>query len=382
MAARKPTDHDMGNTRLFLRSLLIPLFATSVYVLWIRDSGFFQHISKAINTGHQIDGEPVRTHYTGITKLDDLLTIFVTFYYPLVSKAGQDMFGDWLVGDMLPTTILFTVACLAEGYRERQGNGYRRWWIALPGLWMLSYQLFGTSVIMPLFAFLHLGGSPASTAKLATPVSSRIAAGLIPAAFIGGFAPMLATILPLGLDSNVMQKVIAGCQLYPLLIAVILAMFYYQPGDKSKKGVLTNSYLFLAFIATVVRIVTLFRLQQTGEFFKWAKQLWWLDFSETATPVGATALFLKYDALITGIAGIIWVGILASDAGVKDVWAMLAICGVVGGPGAAMGAGLFMREGRIAGLAKAEERRKLRDSDQAGYGTATPAVPAGDVRAE
>lgn len=121
----------MSYSRLFLRSLLIPLVATSFYVLWVRDSGFFRHVGGTIRSGHHIDGAPVRTTYTGIEGVDEVLTLFVTFYYPLVSRVGREKLGDWLVADMLGTTVLFTTACLAEGYRERQENGFSRWWIAL-----------------------------------------------------------------------------------------------------------------------------------------------------------------------------------------------------------------------------------------------------------
>ncbi|TID18570.1 atmA protein [Venturia nashicola] len=306
----------------------------------------------------------LRTRWTGIRRIDNLVSLFVLFFMPLVDykSPGLSMHGLHFGGQLASYWILVVI----ESFRG--GNGGRA--VALMSLWGMLGELLGVALAIPAFCFVHLLTSPTVAAQSLSSFSiSEKDLMILPwSAGLGHFIPI---IIGLGTRSSVTTPMWKSKQFWlvarlfhPILTAIIHFVLSKALSDHapsvggSYMRDLQALYDFATYVAIVPHLATMSIsiLSQLGpgvfapkypEFFNLRKVFLPTPFWSNVTKVTGIAegakQFLQWDELISCSSILVWAWAvnrtgLSGVSGASGNLRMLlrtANMMVVGGPAAA-----------------------------------------------
>ena len=86
-------------------------------LLLIEKNGWGDMIRAALEEGILPNGEPLRTHYTGLGPLDTLLTTLVRFFYTVAvwERPPLSVFFAYFAGQIVPVHSVLVLEGLREG---------------------------------------------------------------------------------------------------------------------------------------------------------------------------------------------------------------------------------------------------------------------------
>jgi len=275
--------------------------------------------------------------YVGLSRIDDLLCVLVTFFHSSFDPATLPFTADFAVSLAAPVALTFIEAARAG----------RSLVLAFPSALGVFYQLRGAGVAFPLFWLaLILSGHTRLNRAAAWIDQARAEAALF--AVLAGFA--LPSVLMLTLQDPV---VTAFWQFFPLWMWVAQAgHLFFRPSSRyHTSGYWTVQATFIfTFIASAISHIAI--IWATRDNFVLLRTLYvppLLPGNPATTSVQMAAhAFLQWDAVFTlgsSLLGTLWFANNAKEASLVVLWD--GIASVVMGPGAAVSGVLLWREWRL-----------------------------------
>ncbi|KAE9962799.1 hypothetical protein BLS_010007 [Venturia inaequalis] len=306
----------------------------------------------------------LRTHWTGIKRIDNLISLFVLFFMPLVDykSPGLSMHGFHFGGQLASYWILVVI----ESFRG--GNVGRA--VAIMSLWGMFGEILGVALAIPAFCFVHLLTSPTVAAQSLSSFSiSEKDLMILPwSTGLGHFIPILMGLRTRSSVTTPMWKSkqfwLVARLFHPVFTAVIhfvLSKALSDPAPSvggSHVRDLQALYDFATYIAVVPHLATMSVsiLSQLGpgvfapkysEFFNPIKVFvptpFWSNVSKVANITEGAKQFLQWDELISCSSIVVWAWAvnrtgLSGVSGASGTLSMLlrtANMMIIGGPAAA-----------------------------------------------
>ncbi|EED18129.1 conserved hypothetical protein [Talaromyces stipitatus ATCC 10500] len=191
-------------------SIFIALSAISIPLLWFPMllNGTLDDISEAIENNVLPDGTPLKTKYSGVSFFDNILSILVAFFYALAN--GSYLGARLMLADLGATLHVALGWMVVESIR----NGKKPWYLSLPGLLGVLWNVAGAGIVLPLYCLIHIQ-TPMNDYKIS--VSHSIS--LIPAMLVSSIPFCLMIIPPKdgNYSADQHQNTIAVFQFAPLI---------------------------------------------------------------------------------------------------------------------------------------------------------------------
>ncbi|KAL1958967.1 hypothetical protein VTO42DRAFT_3520 [Malbranchea cinnamomea] len=305
---------------------LFSLFALYAIFYFSEINGLNRLSLSAVDAGvlPGTDNVPLRTVYTGIKPLDQLLTVLGTFFWPVVD--GQNI---TLTLHSISFSGAFGAAWMLvvlEAWRD----GNSRTIAAFPAVFGLTAQIMTYAFATPLYCGFQLANS--ITAQKPTAANIRISRPVlhcIPLAFIIGYMIPSALMLVAPVSTDTKQILIASWQPWPAYVSILVTIvdILFSPRRKVEPGratlrALRRVYAF-AFATTAlphivswtvslasVRVPFLFNEKYLDalhprEVFKiafpWSKPTLQVD-----SVAAGVHVFLRWDFLIGSLGVLLW----------------------------------------------------------------------------
>ncbi|EFZ02991.1 hypothetical protein MAA_00065 [Metarhizium robertsii ARSEF 23] len=212
--------------------LLLALLSLSVFyfIFYFADANGLRALGDAAQHAQTLPGldVPLRTRYTGLAPLDQLLTTLTVFFWPVGdgSQPALTLHSVAFSGTFASAWILVTL----ESWRKGSAGTAA----AFPAVLGLTAQVLTFAFATPLYALLHLCYS--TTATNPTTTNMRIPHTVLralPHVFtVAMFVPSLLMIVPLSetMTHDLKQICIAVWQPWPAYVAVLLVAAYLVGG--------------------------------------------------------------------------------------------------------------------------------------------------------
>lgn len=345
-------------------------------------SAMIPMLTMAKKTGLMPDGEPVRTYYTGVEVLDDILTGLVVFFTLLMD--GHDdashRFSLWFLPQIAPLMV--------HMYWETTKR--RSPFARIPTLFGLAMQLYTGGIMLPIYYALSALTSSAVPKQPRGDAEGK-ARALLPAVILAFFVPSVALFLsPQSVPLDTKQIVAAVWQFFPLWMAILYNVFRVllhtersaPPGSDAVSDAQTRAalkwvkraYLFCGLVCAAAHIYVLYTTLVTDaspgallKVFVPYTLYHYLPVPPPASDVAdyrrATRQLFQFDWLCMTVASLVffgWSHVATARQGKKDMglggWlARVAVLSVLGGPGAAISWAAFAREERILALQRVKK---------------------------
>ncbi|TWU71182.1 hypothetical protein ED733_001149 [Metarhizium rileyi] len=218
--------------------LVLPLLSLSAvyFIFYFADANGLRELGEAAQHAGKLPGldEPLRTYYTGLRPLDQILTTLTIFFWPLSdgTQPGLTLHSIAFSGTFSSAWILVTL----ESWRK--GNAWTA--AAFPAVAGLVAQVLTFALATPLYCFLHL--VCAGTSASPTANKMRIPHGVVqalPHVFtVAMFVPSLLLVAPLSetMTPDLKQICIAIWQPWPAYVAVLLVLVNVVTGSSVGHG--------------------------------------------------------------------------------------------------------------------------------------------------
>lgn len=309
-------------------------------------------------------GEAAKTTYTGVTSIDNILSVLVWAFSEHV--AGPDPSKRIQCLYFLINLIPLIYIWIIEGYR----NGNIKSLVSIPSIFTI-YQLLGIGKVAPVYFLLSVYTTSRSVYVRPTgrPVPSHVAKVLLPALCLGYVIPTALMFLPHE-DSTTQQNAIAFWQPSPLYVSLLVwagskalnVLRATQPLDleifeNKDFSYLQSGYAF-CFFATAITHICMFLYIGLSRSISISQSL----FSLPSFGGDGISGFWKYDMLLCFSSVAVWLfytifelrrlGYITTSTAFKAAGSTIA-SGVLVGPGATYAAVWAWRESVIASYTKA-----------------------------
>ncbi|QDS76170.1 hypothetical protein FKW77_007745 [Venturia effusa] len=306
----------------------------------------------------------LRTRWTGIKRIDNLLSLFVLFFMPLVDykTPGLSMHGLHFGGQLASYWILVVIESFRLGNRGRA--------VALMSFWGLFGELLGVALAMPMFCFVHLFTSPTVAAQSLSffTISEKDLMILPWSTALGHFVPIIAG---MSTRSSVTTPIWKSKQfwlvarlfhpVFTALIHFVLSQVLSDPAPSaggSQMRDLQAMYDLATYVAIVPHLATMSvsLLSQLGpgvfapkypEFFNPIKVFvptpFWSGITKVTSIAEGAKQFLQWDELISCSSILVWSwavnraglnGVSGASGNLSTLLRTAAMV-VIGGPAAA-----------------------------------------------
>ncbi|PWY86769.1 hypothetical protein BO70DRAFT_333206 [Aspergillus heteromorphus CBS 117.55] len=316
--------------------LILPsLSAFTLYAIWYyAEANGLLGLAKASIARHTVPGSnaPLRTVYTGLPQLDELLTTLTTFFWPTTdgSHPALTLHTLGFAGTFGSAWILITL----ESWRH--GNA---WTVAaFPLIFGLSAQTLTFAFAAPLYCALQLSVSP--TAKSPTPDTIRIPRPVLrafPWVFAISFiVPSGLMILPVSdtITTDLKQIFIALWQPFPAYISLLLTLVHVggpplnRPDGTGRKDLRALRFVYaFAFAHTAINHLVSWTISLTTVFaptviaVPFREQLhpslvfgiptpWTSPVLQVTSVAEGVHAFLRWDCLIGSAGMVVWASAL------------------------------------------------------------------------
>ncbi|KAK8925505.1 Epoxide hydrolase aurD [Metarhizium anisopliae] len=346
--------------------LLLALLSLSVFyfIFYFADANGLRALGDAAQHAQTLPGldVPLRTRYTGLAPLDQLLTTLTVFFWPVGdgSQPALTLHSVAFSGTFASAWILVTL----ESWRTGSAGTAA----AFPAVLGLTAQVLTFAFATPLYALLHLCYS--TTAASPTTTNMRIPHTVLralPHVFtVAMFVPSLLMIVPLSetMTHDLKQICIAVWQPWPAYVAVLLVAAYLVGGRgdadaRKTASALRYVYAFafantavahlvsVVLSAATVAVPAVFRAPyrealHPGNVFA-APLPWATPALRVATVGQGVQAFLRWDYLIGSAGVLVWAVSLhrrahraaGVEVGLASVLARVAALSVLASPAGA-----------------------------------------------
>jgi len=280
---------------------------------------------------------PYNTRYVGLSPIDGLLCILVTFFQSSFDPTTLPVIADFAASWSAPLALTFIEAARAG----------RSLVLAFPAALGVLYQLRGAGIAFPLFWLaLILSGHTRLNRVAARIDQAQAEAALF--AVLAGFA--VPSVLMLTLQDPV---VTAFWQFFPLWMWVVRAgHLFFRPSSRyhtSGYWTVQATFIFTFIASAITHISVIWAMKDNFVLLRtlYAPPLLPGNPATTSLQMAAHA-FLQWDAAFTlgsSLLGTLWFANDAKEAGLIALWD--GIASVVVGLGAAVSGVLLWREWRL-----------------------------------
>ncbi|EDU40033.1 hypothetical protein PtrSN002B_002391 [Pyrenophora tritici-repentis] len=306
------------------------------------------------------NGVKMRKDYFGIKPVDESLSFLVTAFLYGPTKWNEAFY--WQQVHFLGQITVIIAVMNVEACRERNQSS----WLKYTAIWTFVYQNLGGAILVPIWwLLLHRMSGPKSYFRSGRAVPLQYARIILPGTIIFYVLPTIVMFLPYD-NLSVHETTIAFWQFSPILVNVPLwltPLFSSSSTQKNKNADILHLrilYVFLFTLSvavhwyTIVGISTSENPDVTGarvfvpSTYTWRKSMDW----------GLLFIF-QCDWVIVGTSCLIasWVALsdmqrlkkgAASVENVLEGFIAVMTIAIGGGPGAALAAVWFWREGKMA----------------------------------
>ncbi|EUC40317.1 hypothetical protein COCMIDRAFT_30728 [Bipolaris oryzae ATCC 44560] len=318
------------------------------------------------------DGTPLKTDYTGINPIDTGLAFLVSgfLFGPLRLNEAYYWQQIHFLPQLAPLIAIMNVEACRDGNRGK--------WLTYTAIWALFYQNIGGSFVITIWWMLfHYQTSPKSYYQTGRTVPLPYVRVMLPAIVFLYIIPTVAIWYPADKSISALQSVLAFWQWTPIFVniplwLVSLTSSLNTTNQKKNADVfhLRIMYAALFFFSVAVHWYSIYGISVSEHpdanyarvfipsTYTWSKDIPW----------GLLWVF-QWDWIIIGIMYIIpsWVAACdvqrmkkgeASLENVFESFLMIMTIAIGGGPGAALSAVWFWREGNLAAIEDASAVKK------------------------
>lgn len=316
-------------------------------------------------TGTFPNGMPVKQHFTGVKPLDDGLSFLVAAF--IYGPTGWNEALYWQQLHFLCQIAGMIAIMNVEACRERNQSS----WLKYTALYAFLYQNIGACVIVPIWWILfHRLSATKSYFSQGRAVPLPYARLILPATIILYVLPTIAMFMP-GNDLNTVQNILAFWQVSPILVNIPLwlaAPFVSSPTStsttsKAKTADLAHLkaiYGFFFVTSVAVHWYTIYGVSVSENPSVTYASVWVPSTYKWKNDLSAGILYLfQCDWIVTGLVHMIPAFIAVCDVqrllhgtvtGEQVIEAGMAALSLtwLAGPGAALAAVWYWREGKLA----------------------------------
>ncbi|KAJ0415944.1 hypothetical protein BJY00DRAFT_317406 [Aspergillus carlsbadensis] len=364
-----------GIAKWYIISFYLAIAVLVHYGMWVRSAhyGLGDHLGTVLSTG-QFSYDPsfsLKSTYIGIKALDDYLVFLAAAYMPALNnwETNFGMLHMYFLGMLVQPITVWAV----EAFRKRNLLTP----VSLFTIWLTLVQWAGVGIYMPIYyaAYTWISDPETYWWPLNREVPIHYAASLPWAVMLGYTLPTILMYVPWG-DAYTLQNFEALWQVAPMLVAPLCMIFAYfhtranrtrQTPRKANEtfpdiAPLKALYGLSGSLGVLLHVYCIWCILSSSEMT--LSSIFWPDFSAQPKSLGEglRAIFLAdfwgivlatYGWLCMAVWDLKRVGRTGVDVGRAAV--LIALAGVVVGPGATMAAVWYWRETRMAitGFAKA-----------------------------
>jgi len=307
-------------------------------ILQVATAEPFSSIEESCPTPFQGES-PCQLHYLGgvLPRVENIFCVLVAFFYSVL-QPEQAGYSPWLI-DALAALGACVVVPFIESSRAKTP-----FFLGIPVLMGLVYQLFTAAVIFPIFWIILIVFGTTHKGGVGSQISQAKAEGVLVGILLGYYLPSITMVLyPTAVP-------IAFWQVFPVWMAITNTTYNLL---RSKRAHQRSGYATTQSVYIIIFIITTFAhvsMLRSYGFSVWRvieaqKPTWALPTSPEVTASDMATHFLQWDLIflfVSSILAFLWFARNLSQA--IGILAWYAVVALTLGPGAALSTAFMWRE--------------------------------------